>query len=53
MLIDYLRGHPAAAELLERERPTNLPATALRTGTRLLTRNVRHFPMFVELQAPY
>jgi hypothetical protein len=117
VLIDYLRGHTGAAELLERERaeaplhaseitgletlagmrpreeePTRLllatliwhpvdaeiaedagalgrrwlpshqaidgadlaiAATALRTGARLLTRNVRHFPMFPELQAPY
>ena len=117
MLIDYLRGHPAAAELLENERAAGplhaseitrlellagmrpaeeegtrsllstlvwhpidaevaeeagalgrrwLPsrhnidgadlavaATAIRTGARLLTRNVRHFPMFADLQAPY
>lgn len=30
-----------------------IAATAVRTGTRLLTRNVRHFPMFPELHAPY
>lgn len=28
-------------------------ATAIRTGSRLLTRNVRHFPMFADLHAPY
>ncbi|WP_298339344.1 type II toxin-antitoxin system VapC family toxin [Ferrimicrobium sp.] len=28
-------------------------ATAIRTGAVLLTRNVRHFPMFPDLQAPY
>lgn len=28
-------------------------ATAIRTGARLLTRNVRHFPMFADLRAPY
>jgi len=30
-----------------------IAATAIRTGSRLLTRNVRHFPMFTGLQAPY
>ena len=30
-----------------------IAATALLTGSRLLTRNVRHFPMFPGLQAPY
>jgi predicted nucleic acid-binding protein len=30
-----------------------IAATAIRTGTELLTRNVRHFPMFGDLQAPY
>ncbi len=30
-----------------------IAATAVRTGTRLLTRNVRHFPMFADLRAPY
>lgn len=30
-----------------------IAATAIRTGTRLLTRNIRHFPMFTDLQAPY
>ena len=30
-----------------------IAATALRTGARLLTRNIRHFPMFPGLQAPY
>ena len=117
VLIDYLRGHQGAADLLERERaeaplhaseitrletlagmrageevPTRLllstliwhpvdaevaedagalgrrwlpsqgtidgadlaiAATAVRTGARLLTRNVRHFPMFPDLRAPY
>ncbi|MGH3545597.1 MAG: type II toxin-antitoxin system VapC family toxin, partial [Mycobacteriales bacterium] len=28
-------------------------ATAIGYGSRLLTRNVRHFPMFAELRAPY
>jgi predicted nucleic acid-binding protein len=117
VLIDYLRGHEAAAELLERERalaplhaseitrleilagmrpaeeggtrallvtlvwhPVDaevaeeagalgrqylpghhtidsadlaIAATAIRTGSRLLTRNVRHFPMFEDLRPPY
>lgn len=30
-----------------------IAATAIRAGARLLTRNVRHFPMFTDLQAPY
>ena len=30
-----------------------IAATAIRTGSRLLTRNVRHFPMFTGLQEPY
>jgi hypothetical protein len=117
VLIDYLRGHRDAAELLEQERTTAplhaseitrleilagmrpaeedgtrsllstlvwhpvdaevaedagalgrqwlpshhaidgadlaIAATAIRTGSRLLTRNVRHFPMFTDLRAPY
>ncbi len=117
VLIDYLRGHRGAAEILEQERaaaplhasemtrlellagmrPTEeqgtrsllsvlvwhpvddevveeagalgrrwlpshrnidgadlaIAATAIRTGSRLLTRNVRHFPMFKDLSAPY
>lgn len=117
VLIDYLRGHSPAAEVLERER-TSAPlhasemtrleilagmrsaerrrtelllsslvwhpvdtevaeeagalgrtwlrshhtidgadlaiaATAIRVGARLLTRNVRHFPMFAGLAPPY
>lgn len=117
VLIDYLRGHSGAAELLERERasaplqaseitrlevlagmreaeeertrallstliwhpvdadvaeeagalgrrwlPSHhtidgadlaIAATAIRSGSRLLTRNVRHFPMFADLRRPY
>ena len=30
-----------------------IAATAIRTGSRLLTRNVRRFPMFAGLEAPY
>jgi predicted nucleic acid-binding protein len=30
-----------------------IAATAVGSGSRLLTRNVRHFPMFADLQAPY
>lgn len=30
-----------------------IAATVIHTGTKLLTRNVRHFPMFAGLQAPY
>jgi len=117
ILIDYLRGHTGAGDLLERERTADvlhaseitrievlagmrpaeeddtrallstlvwhpvdadiaeeagalgrqwlpshhtidsadlaIAATAVRTDARLLTRNVRHFPMFTDLQAPY
>lgn len=117
VLIDYLRGHRGAAELLERERalgvlhaseitrlevlagmrtkeergtrdlmatlawhvvdadvaeeagalgrrwlPSHrtidgadlaIAATANRIGARLLTRNVKHFPMFADLRSPY
>lgn len=30
-----------------------IAATAVHTGARLLTCNVRHFPMFADLQPPY
>ncbi|MGH8862377.1 MAG: type II toxin-antitoxin system VapC family toxin [Jatrophihabitantaceae bacterium] len=30
-----------------------IAATVIRTGCHLLTRNVRHFPMFADLRAPY
>lgn len=30
-----------------------IAATAVLSGTRLLTRNVRHFPMFASLRPPY
>lgn len=117
VLIDYLRGHPAAADLLERERAEDvlqaseitrleilagmrpaeedatrallstlvwhsidaeiveqagvlgrrwlpghhtidsadlaIAATVVRSGAHLLTRNVKHFPMFPDLEAPY
>ena len=117
MLVDYLRGHPAAVSVLEKERSTGvlhaseitrlellvgmrskeeertrsllsalywhpvdedvaeragalgrewlpshsgidsadlaIAATALLAGLRLLTMNVRHFPMFGDLRPPY
>lgn len=114
VLVDYLRGHPDAAGVLERERAGGplqaseitrievlagmradeeeatrsllaalvwhpvvaegagalgrrwlashhtidsadlaIAATVMRTGTRLLTRNVGHFPTFPDLRAPY
>jgi len=30
-----------------------IAATTIRTSSRLLTRNVRHFPMFTDLRSPY
>jgi predicted nucleic acid-binding protein len=30
-----------------------IAATTIGTGSRLLTRNVRHFPMFTDLEPPY
>jgi predicted nucleic acid-binding protein len=30
-----------------------IAATVIRSGSALITRNVRHFPMFPDLQAPY
>lgn len=30
-----------------------IAATAIHTGSRLLTRNVRHYPMFPDLEPPY
>lgn len=30
-----------------------IAATAIRTNSRLLTRNVKHFPMFEDLRSPY
>jgi predicted nucleic acid-binding protein len=85
VLIDYLRGHPAAAGFLERERRAAarqrddasrgpgryatggrtgnaagvidadlaIAATAILTNGRLLTGNVRHFPMFADLRPAY
>ena len=70
VLIDYLRGHQGAVDLLETERSlaplhascrvtvaSTAPTLPLRppppTSRRLLTRNVRHFPMFPDLRSPY
>lgn len=68
-LLSIFRWHPVDAEIAEdagalgrRWLPSHhtiegadlaIAATALRTGLRLLTRNVRHFPMFPELEPPY
>lgn len=68
-LLSTLRWHPVDADIAEdagalgrRWIPSHhtidgadlaIAATALRTGSRLLTRNVKHFPMFADLQAPY
>ncbi|HUY55993.1 MAG TPA: type II toxin-antitoxin system VapC family toxin [Candidatus Nanopelagicaceae bacterium] len=68
-LLSTLIWHPVDAEVAEaagalgrRWLPSHhtidgadlaIAATAICTGSRLLTRNVRHFPMFVDLHAPY
>lgn len=68
-LLDALEWHPLderlaeiAGELGRRWLPGNrgidsadlaIAATAIALDARLLTRNVRHFPMFVGLSAPY
>ncbi|MGH3503512.1 MAG: type II toxin-antitoxin system VapC family toxin, partial [Nocardioidaceae bacterium] len=68
-LLSTLRWHPVDAETAEdagalgrRWLPSHhtidgadlaIAATALRTGSRLLTCNVRHFPMLPDLQPPY
>jgi predicted nucleic acid-binding protein len=68
-LLSTLRWHPVDTDVAEdagalgrRWLPSHhaidgadlaIAATVVRTGSRLLTRNVRHFPMFPGLQAPY
>ena len=68
-LLATLAWHPVDAEVAEdagslgrRWLPSHhtidgadlaIAATVIRTGSNLLTRNVRHFPMFPGLQAPY
>jgi predicted nucleic acid-binding protein len=67
-LLSTLIWHPVDAEVAEeagalgrRWLPSHtidgadlaIAATAIRSGSRLLTRNVRHFPMFAELRSPY
>lgn len=69
LLLSTLAWHPVDADVAEdagslgrRWLPTHhtidsadlaIAATAIRTGSELLTRNIRHFPMFSGLQAPY
>jgi predicted nucleic acid-binding protein len=69
LLLSTLRWHSVDAEIAEeavalgrRWLPNHhtidgadlaIAATAIHTGSRLLTRNIRHFPMFRGLQAPY
>lgn len=68
-LLSTLRWHPVDADVAEdagslgrrwlASHPSidgadlAIAATVIRTGSHLLTRNVRHFPMFPGLQAPY
>lgn len=68
-LLSTLVWHPVDAEIAEeagalgrRWLPSHhtidsadlaIAATAVRTDARLLTRNVKHFPMFTDLRAPY
>ena len=68
-LVSTLIWHPVDAEVAEeagslgrRWLPSHhsidsadlaIAATAIRLGVRLLTRNVRRFPMFTDLHAPY
>lgn len=68
-LLSVLEWHPVDADVAEeagalgrRWLPSNhtidaadlaVAATAIRTASRLLTRNLRHFPMFPDLRAPY
>jgi predicted nucleic acid-binding protein len=69
LLLSVLVWHPVDAQIAEeagalgrRWLPSHhridsadlaIAATALCTGARLLTRNVRHFPMFPDLRPPY
>ena len=68
-LLSALRWHPVDADVVEdagalgrQWLPSHhtidsadlaIAATVMRTGSRLLTRNVRHFPMFPGLRPPY
>jgi predicted nucleic acid-binding protein len=69
LLLSSIVWHPVDAEVAEeagalgrRWLPSHhsidsadlaIAATAIRTRSRLLTLNIRHFPMFAGLQAPY
>lgn len=68
-LLSTLAWHPVDAEVAEvagslgrRWLPSHhtidgadlaIAATVVHTGSRLLTRNIRHFPMFPDLRTPY
>jgi len=58
VLVDYLRGRPEAVELVLGNAdaiavPTIVAATALGRGLRLITLNVRHYPMCPGLEPAY
>ncbi len=52
VLIDFLLGHQGAREHTIDAADLAIAATAILTGCRLLTRNIKHFPMF-GLTVPY
>ena len=52
VLVDYLRGHPGAAAVLEEERAEGPLHGSEVTRLEILA-GVRHVPMIADLSAPY